>query len=128
MTTTEIIVAIAVAIIGSNGIWALIGKIYKKKSKKHNIRDDVEDLRTAICGLQIKLDDIEELSKANKELAKSTARDRLNYLNHKYRNLGYIPKDDYVSYKLIGEAYKESKGNTIVLEEFEVNMKELQRK
>lgn len=125
MTTTEIIVAIAIAVIGSNGIWALMAKICEKKT---SIKDDIEALRTAICGLKIKLDDIEELGQANKELAKATARDRLNSLNHKYRDLGYIRKDDYVSYKLIGEAYEKSEGNTIVREEFDVNMKELQRK
>ena len=125
MTTTEIIVAIAIAVIGSNGIWALMAKIFEKKT---GIKDDVESLRTAIRGLKIKLDDIEQLAQSNRDLSKAIARDKLNCLNHKYRDLGYIPKDDYVSYKLIGEAYEASEGNTIIREEFEVNMKELQRK
>ena len=125
MTTTEIIVAITIAVIGSNGIWALMARIFERKS---GIKDDVEALRTSIRQLKTKLDDIENLAVSNRDLSKATARDRLNFLNHKYRDLGYIPKDDYVSYKLIGEAYEKSEGNTIVREEFEVNMKELQRK
>lgn len=125
MSMTEFIIAIIVAIFGSNGVWMFLVRVFDKKS---SIKDDMEDINKTIKEIQTKLGNLEELGHKNNDLAKATARDRLNFLNHKYREQGYIPSNDLVAYKLIGEAYSKADGNTIIQEEFDLCMKELPRK
>ena len=120
--TQEIIVAIIIAVIGSNGLWIFFSSILEKKSKKHS---DLEELKEDVKDIKLEIDKIDALLTNTNDLAKSTARDRLNYLSHKYMDKGYIPKEYVTPYKLIGEAYKNNGGNTIVAEEFEMCMKEL---
>ena len=122
MTATEFIVAIVLAIIGSNGIWVFFSKILEKKGKKHK---DLIELKASIKEIKDEIDGMNDLLKKTNELAKSTARDRLNYLNHVYLDQNYIPKESVVPYKLIGESYKRNDGNTVVAEEFDMCMKEL---
>lgn len=125
MTGTEIIVAVIIAVIGSNGIWMFFAKIAEKKGKNST---EVQELKNNIEDIKDEILDITDLLRKTNLLATSTARDRLNFLSHKYMGLGYIPKNDITPYKLIGEAYKKNDGNTIVSEEFDFCMKELPRK
>lgn len=122
MTGTEFVVAIVIAVLGSNGLWVFFTRILDKKEDKQDdlkeLKEDVENLRNDIVALT-------ELLKKTNELAISTARDRLNYLSHKYMEQGFIPKEYATPYKLIGAAYKKNDGNTIVAEEFELCMKNL---
>lgn len=46
-------------------------------------------------------------------------RDKLLFLNKKYKKLGYIPEDDYETYIALGEAYIGMEGNTLVRKGFE---------
>lgn len=125
MTTAEILVALIVAVFGSNGLWMLISKAFDKKS---GLRNDVDSLKEIIQKLEEKIECLSSTLEKHSGVCVSIGRDRLNYLNHKYRDQGFIPKEDYVTYKLIGEAYKKADGNTIVKEEFDVNIKELPKK
>lgn len=123
--TTEFLTVIIVAVIGSNGLWMFFSKILDKKSKRYK---DYEQLKNTIIDVKKEIEALTALGEKNNNLAKATARERLNRLNHKYRKQGYIPSDDLVAYKLIGEAYEEADGNTVVFEEFKLCMDELPRK
>ena len=122
MTSIEFVVAIVVAILGSNGLWAFFSHMSDKKSDK---KDDLKELKEDVENLRDDINEITDLLKKTNELAISTARDRLNYLSHKYMEQGFIPKEYATPYKLIGAAYKANDGNTIVAEEFELCMKNL---
>ena len=125
MTTTEFLIAIIVAILGSNGLWMFLSKVLDKNSKEYK---DREELKNTISEIRQEVDKLTDIGIKNNNLAKATARERLNRLNHKYRQQGYIPSEDIVAYKLIGEAYKEADGNTVVFEEFKLCMEDLPRK
>ena len=43
-------------------------------------------------------------------------RDRLNHLSKKHIKSGFIPEDEFESFKELGEAYLEAGGNTMVKE------------
>lgn len=123
--TTEFLTVIIVAVIGSNGLWMFFSKMLDRKSKRYR---DYEELKETISIIKEDIEALNALGEKNNNLAKATARERLNRLNHKYRKQGYIPSDDFVAYKLIGEAYEEADGNTVVFEDFKLCMEELPRK
>lgn len=123
--TNSIIIPIIIAVIGSNGLWVFITSIYNKRSKKTK---DMEELKESVDKLTAEIGSLQSLLEKSNNLAKANARDRLNYLSHKYTNFGYIPVEDFASYKLLGKAYEENDGNTIVAEEFERCINELPRK
>ena len=50
-------------------------------------------------------------------------RDRLNFLSKKHIRAGYIPEDEFESFKELGEAYLEAKGNSKVKELYTEAMK-----
>lgn len=50
-------------------------------------------------------------------------RDRVNFLSKKHLREGYIPEDEFESFKEIGESYINSGGNSKVKELFEEAMK-----
>ncbi len=56
-------------------------------------------------------------------LTMAYARDRLNYLSKRHIHNGYIPDDEYESFKEMGEAYIDAKGNSRVKKLFEDAMK-----
>lgn len=125
MTTVEIILAIVVAIFGSSGMWAFFTHMVEKKSERTK---DVQSIKEAAQGMQKELETMNEKLDQTHNLSLATARDRLNYVSHKYQEQGYIPKEDYVPYKMIGEAYIENGGNTVVAEEFINCIENLPRK
>lgn len=51
-------------------------------------------------------------AKNTSNLSMAYARDRLNYLSNIYMKKGYIPQEDIVSFKLLGEAYIDAGGNS----------------
>ena len=55
----------------------------------------------------------------SEELARAYARDRLNYLANLYIDNGWIPTEDIVPFKLLGQAYIQSGGNTETRVKFE---------
>lgn len=115
MTAVEIILAIVVAVFGSSGMWAFFTHMVEKKSERTK---DVQSIKEATQGMQKELEGMNEKLDQAYNLSLATARDRLNYISHKYQEQGYIPKEDYVPYKMIGEAYTKNGGNTVVAEEF----------
>lgn len=117
MTVTEFIIAVVVAVFGSNGLWVFLSKFLYRNDKKHN---DIQYLKTSLDNINTEVQNMNSLLEKTHDLAISTARDRLNYLNYEYMNQGYIPQKDVVPYKLMGESYIENDGNTIVSEEFKL--------
>ena len=53
----------------------------------------------------------------------SITRDRVNFLSKKHLREGYIPEDEFESFKEIGESYINGGGNSKVKELFEEAMK-----
>lgn len=50
-------------------------------------------------------------------------RDKLLFLNKKYRKMGFIPEDDFETYNDLGDAYIGMGGNNLVKKGFEENRK-----
>lgn len=125
MTMIEFLTAVVIAIIGSNGLWMCFSKVIDKNSQKTK---DLQELKETVVSIKGDIVSLSKLTERTNNLAKATSRERLNSLNHKYRQQGYIPSEDLVAYKLIGEAYEEADGNTVVYEEFKLCMEELPRK
>ena len=97
MTQTETIVAIVLGFIASGGFWGFIQFIIEKLPKRKK-KATLEDVMARLDKMQAELDD-------NTKISVATARDRLNYLSNTYMDLGYIPKKDYVAFKMLGEEY-----------------------
>ena len=58
------------------------------------------------------LEDLIDTLKKKTDLSVAYARDRLNHLSNKYLDQGFIPKEDIIPYKLLGQAYIDSGGNS----------------
>lgn len=110
---------ILVALISAGGFWALLEHSFeeRRKTREEKIDKIVADV-----------DDIKKELDASTELSKAFSRERLNRLSEKYMALGYIPKEDIISYKLLGDAYKNANGNTEVKTKFEYAMENLEVK
>lgn len=119
MQIPEFIVTIVVALLSAGGFWALIEKGVEK-NRKH--RD--EELSKLITEIK----EINKELKETTELSKAFSRERLNFLSEKYLKQGYIPKEDIISYTLLGKAYINANGNTEVRTKFEYNVENLEVK
>ena len=92
----NITVTIALAIFASTGFWQFILAVYNNRTKK----------KTPVDNMVLAL-----------------GRDKLLFLNKKYRKKGFIPEDDFETYVGLGEAYEAMGGNTLVKKGFEENRK-----
>lgn len=133
--TSETIIAIAIAMIGSGGLWGFVQHLIDTKiKKKEDIIKEINcklDKMVTIDDLNKLAEDLEQLKNdvsATKDLSLSSARNTLNQLSNKYMALGYIPDDEYVAYKAIGESYLAAGGNTEIKAKFEYVMEELKVK
>ena len=119
MSIPVLISNILIALLSAGGFWALLEHIFESKRKTNGEKLDklIEDI-----------DDIKKELDASAELSKAFSRERLNRLSEKYLGLGYIPKEDVISYKLLGTAYKNANGNTEVKTKFEYVMENLEVK
>ena len=81
------ITSIVLAVFASTGFWAFVQKLYDNHKKKKT----PQDLMLLALG-----------------------RDKLLYLSKKYLEMGYIPDDEYESFKDMGEAYLAMEGNSRV--------------
>lgn len=50
------------------------------------------------------------------QVTMAMGRDRLNFLSKKHLKNGYIPEDEFESFKKLGESYLDAGGNTMVKE------------
>lgn len=57
------------------------------------------------------------------EVTIAMGRDRLNFLSKKHLRAGYIPEDEFESFKELGESYINAGGNTMVKELYMEAMK-----
>jgi len=82
-----------------------------------------------IRDIENKFGDLEDLIKDVKtgnNLSLAFSRDRVNHLANIYMKLGYIPQDEYIAFKLLGQAYLESGGNSEIKEKYEYCIDELE--
>ena len=119
MSIPILISNVLVALVSAGGFWVLI---------EHTIEDKRKTKEEKLDKLIADVNDIKAELDASTELSKAFSRERLNRLSEKYMALGYIPKEDVISYKLLGTAYKNSNGNTEVKTKFEYVMENLEVK
>lgn len=108
-------------IAASSGFWALIQKIFeaiwadKKKSPLEVIDKKIDRIHEEQLSfgdeLRKELEALKSALDSNSEVTMSHARERLNSLCTKYQILGYIPEEEHVPFKLLGEAYIAANGN-----------------
>ena len=77
--------------------------------------DKIKELENKFGNLEVLIDELKDGS----ALSVAYARDRLNFLSNKYMNQGYIPKEDIIPFKLLGETYIKCKQNTEVKLKFQ---------
>lgn len=133
--TSEQIVTIIIAIAGSGGIWGVIQylletKVTKNKESLKAITDKLSKVATSdeVLRLSNTISDIYAELEMTKDVALASARDRLNQLSNKYLELGYIPLDDYVAYKALGDSYINADGNSEIKAKFNLVMDSLEVK
>lgn len=119
MTVPILISNILIALISAGGFWTLMDHALKesRKTREEKLNKLINDVN-----------DIKEELNTTTELSKAYSREKLNRLSEKYLTNGYIPKEDVVSYKLLGEAYKNADGNTEVRTKFEFVIENLEVK
>lgn len=108
-------------VVASSGFWALCQKIFetlwtdKKKSPLEVIDKKIdsihEEQKSFSYEIRKELEALKSALDSNSEVTMSHARERLNSLCTKYQTLGYIPEEEHVPFKLLGEAYIASNGN-----------------
>ena len=132
---SETIITVLIAVIGSGGLWGFVQHLIDTKIKKREtiikeINDKLDHVAT-VEDLNKLAEDLSQLKtdmSAAKDLSLSSARNTLSHLSNKYITLGYIPEDEYVAYKSIGESYLNAGGNTEIKTKFEYVLKELKVK
>ena len=132
---SETIITVLIAVIGSGGLWGFVQHLIDTKIKKretiiNEINDKLDHVAT-VEDLNKLAEDLSQLKtdiSAAKDLSLSSARNTLSHLSNNYIALGYIPEDEYVAYKSIGESYLNAGGNTEIKTKFEYVIKELKVK
>ena len=132
---SETIITVLIAVIGSGGLWGFVQHLIDTKIKKretiiNEINDKLDHVAT-VEDLNKLAEDLSQLKtdiSAAKDLSLSSARNTLSHLSNNYIALGYIPEDEYVAYKSIGESYLNAGGNTEIKTKFEYVLKELKVK
>lgn len=107
--TAATFVSIVGIVLGSQWLGSLLNKIYDNHIKKKE--NPMDKLQSQLNEMHQDLQKLSTALDSNSELTMSHARDRLNYLCNRYLGQGYIPEKDYVSFKLLGEAYIKAGGN-----------------
>ena len=125
--TTEMIVTIIIAVVGSSGVWGFLQWLLETKVKKRNkLLKDMKDKLDSVATRDELKDISEELAKikttldTDNKLTLSIAREKLNSMSNQYLLKGYIPMDEYVAYYAIAEAYIQAGGNSEIKSKFEL--------
>lgn len=114
----ELVITGILAVLASSGLWAFLSSIVQTHSDKH---------KEALESIAHDLKDIREELNRNSKVTIAEARTTINTRCKKYRRLGYIPDDEYIAFKMIGEAYVEANENTPVKMDFEWCIANLER-
>lgn len=121
-------VTIMCALCGAGGLWSLIQHVidlkHNDKKEKNKDRETLLDISKDVKEFKTEVKDefnkVEQELKNNNILTIALGREKINYLCHQYMDLGYIPRQDYVAFKMIGDAYIiDNKQNTEVKTKFE---------
>ena len=136
---------VLVALFSAGGFWVLLEKIpserrRKREEKQKQLWDKIDkidadtcanseaiaELSSALKGMITNMTELYDGQKScgvritnTEELSKAFARDRLNYLCNKYIEYGFIPKEDIIAFKLLGQAYISTNANTEIKTKFE---------
>lgn len=136
---------ILVALLSAGGFWALLEKIPNERRRKRQEaqqhlseaidkidkaseenREAIRSLSTAIQNMMANMAELYDGQKScrvrienSEDLSRAFARDRLNYLSNLYIDRGYIPTEDIIPFKLLGQAYIKSGGNSETKTKFE---------
>lgn len=100
------IITIIVALASSAGFWGLLQYAFEQRAKQRQTQ--IEELKDMIQNIEGKLD-------INEELTVAFTRARLNHLCNKYLQDGYIPKQDYVAFIMLGESYVKHHNSEVAL-------------
>lgn len=84
--------------------------------------DKIRDIENKFGDLEYLIKDV----KTGNNLSLAFSRDRVNHLANIYMKLGYIPQDEYIAFKLLGQAYLEAGGNSEIKEKYEYCIDELE--
>lgn len=128
-------VAVVLGILGSGGLWGFVQYLIDTKIKKREqVMDEINTKLDKVATASELMKILEEMSilkndiAHTKDLALSSARNTLSQLSNRYLELGYIPEDEFVAYKAIGDSYLAAGGNTEIKTKFEYVMRELKVK
>lgn len=97
----ELLITLAVAILGSNWLGTAIMRLIDRKRKRKTPQE---------------------------QMVLAIGRDRLLFLSQKYEKLGYIPEDEFETYEAMGKAYIAMDGNSRVRRHYETDVATLQIK
>lgn len=113
--------------------------ISKTDAAVYKLSDCVDDLSQGQMQCATKLDKIRDIEnkfgdledliqdvKTGNSLSLAFSRDRVNHLANIYMKLGYIPQDEYIAFKLLGQAYLDAGGNSEIKEKYEYCIEELE--
>lgn len=129
MDLTTAIVTIIVGILGGGGLWGFLAARGEREAKEAKqieaLNANLEQIQSDVAHVRNEFSDVKEELMLTKDLSLSNARDKLNYLNNKYIEKGYIPHREAIAYQLLGEAYINAGGNSEVATAFHYVMKNI---
>lgn len=92
--TLDNFISIVLAVFASTGLWQFLIKVYENRKQKRT---------------------------PSEKMILALGRDKLLFLNKKYRQMGYIPEDEYEAYSGLYDAYIGMGGNSLVKKGYENN-------
>lgn len=97
--TTEIIVAVIVAIFASTGFWSFLSSRFQRKDKEKDTTDDLQKKDTEIEGeveyLRKAIQVLQELNTHQSEMLRGIGHDRIIFLGEHYLRQKYITPEEY---------------------------------
>lgn len=134
-TTVSIVLALLAAMTGG-GFLGFIQFLMNRKDGKDEWKEDIkkgfENVNSRfdradedLSHIKLEIADISKKLDIQTELNICEGRSILKQKNDKYREMGFIPDDEYPVYKALGEAYINAGGNSNVKTMFLRNMDKL---
>lgn len=97
--TTEVIVAIIVAVFASTGFWSFLSSRFQRRDKKKDTTDDLQKKDTEIEGeiddLKEAIEALQSLNTLQSEMLRGIGHDRIIFLGEHYLRQKYITPEEY---------------------------------
>lgn len=134
----QAIFTVLVTLIGAGGFWGFLQWLLERLGKRTSNRKKLETISRSITEFSTSIDSfkrdvaleqraiLDKIEKVEKkielttDLSRADARRSLNKMCNTYIKLGYIPYDEYVAFKSLGESYIRAGGNTEIKDKFEL--------